>query len=592
MKNSPIIPAAIFGAFLTFLLSSCNSNSDTVSDIVELMPVMLENDDNWSFVDKDGKVFYEDEFENCPSGVIDNIFSVKEGDRYALYKFSDKKLEAIKGCDELVAVGVMNEGVMPVTRPESRIEIINKKGETQFELKPFEHKEIIESDVMFNDGLLRIKTSDNQFGFIDRNGEMIIIPDFDEAGPVVNGLILVKKGEDNYFVIDKLGNTVFNLKKSWIPLTDHFEAGVLVVTDDQRIILVDEKGGSKKLPAKVKNIYDISDDFIVFSNDGKRGIMKRNDEFEILVRPHYKSIQILPDNRFLCQNENDKADILNDEGEKILTIDEFEFGVFYDSFFGLLGCDRNLFTVLDSKGKPENKREYRQIGSAITMTSVHSDFIDYAAIKDILSKLVNNAGVGRFKYNTAPRDMLLGEPNDYRYSTEVDVDWLSGTGYQYSYKTVAHFTERLTKFINDDDDYLNMFVWNKNSRLNGFELTVDFDKSVDVDLFRSYVNTVESAGFKLGAMSENKGAGEFIAILRNVSGHTVVLQLENRYKACIKAAVITDLTAEDYEMSVRQLRSLSTDNSEAFAAGENDIIAVEEADVWDVDSMAVEMAYD
>lgn len=73
---------------VSLLLFGCNKDQTEISHY----PVKAERDAHyWSFVDNEGKLVLEDAFENCPSPVIDGIFSVQEGDGFSLYEFDEKK---------------------------------------------------------------------------------------------------------------------------------------------------------------------------------------------------------------------------------------------------------------------------------------------------------------------------------------------------------------------------------------------------------------------------------------------------------------------------------------------------------------------
>ena len=150
------------GTLIAVLFSSCSS-----SDLeVQYLPFKKDKDDNWGLINAKGKILYEDEFENCPSAVVNGYFSV-EGKKgtYTVYKATEGSPTEI--IDGLVSVGCMSEGLIPVTKKNCRISYINEKGEEQFTLDPIKGNEITEVTSFFSDGLalFQIKQVDDSSGY-------------------------------------------------------------------------------------------------------------------------------------------------------------------------------------------------------------------------------------------------------------------------------------------------------------------------------------------------------------------------------------------------------------------------------------------
>lgn len=123
-------------------LASCGGSSGPIENAIEYFPFQLESDGKWGMIDKDGEVLFSEEFKSEPSPVIDGVFFVREGDGYTLYKASDKP-KPINGCEKLLSVGIMTDGIVPISRENERITIINKSGETVAVLNPVAGKEIV-----------------------------------------------------------------------------------------------------------------------------------------------------------------------------------------------------------------------------------------------------------------------------------------------------------------------------------------------------------------------------------------------------------------------------------------------------------------
>ena len=107
------------GAIVSFiaLFTACSGGSSTKSGLsVDYMPFTKDEDGAIGMLDKDLKPLFAEEFEGEVSPVIDGVFWVREeGGNYSLYK-AEKKPTVIKGCEDLVGVGIMSEGIIPIVK--------------------------------------------------------------------------------------------------------------------------------------------------------------------------------------------------------------------------------------------------------------------------------------------------------------------------------------------------------------------------------------------------------------------------------------------------------------------------------------------
>ena len=136
------------GTLIAVLFSSCSS-----SDLeVEYLPFKKDKDDKWGLINAEGEILYEDEFENCPSPVLNGYFYAEsKNGSVSVYEATEGSPTEI--IDGLYAAGYMSEGLIPVTKKNSRISFINNKGENQFTLEPIKGDEIEMVSSFFSDGL-------------------------------------------------------------------------------------------------------------------------------------------------------------------------------------------------------------------------------------------------------------------------------------------------------------------------------------------------------------------------------------------------------------------------------------------------------
>lgn len=88
--------------------------------------------------------------------------------------------------------------------------IINEKGQI---IKSFHSKEILANYQYYNDGMLAYGVAAGEyylFGYLDINGNTLIVPQYYWAAPFSNGKAVVQYKSRNYGLIDKTGGTVLH----------------------------------------------------------------------------------------------------------------------------------------------------------------------------------------------------------------------------------------------------------------------------------------------------------------------------------------------------------------------------------------------
>lgn len=241
----------------------CRLSDEQSFDDVDLIPVKISKDAKWSMVNDKGEVVYDGEFTETPSIAINGVFSVKEKEGYSVYKSDGKKPELLVNLEKLYAVGIMEDGLMPVVFPKSRISVVDASGKKIFEMTPVKNQEVVMCGLCYSDGMLAFKLDNGKFGFYDQSGKVAVDPVYDNIGNFNEGLAIVGKvkndstDEYNYSVIDRSGKMVFKLKDSYKPYSLNFNGGYFIVKKEDRLILIDKKGEEKKLPARLLSLWMI-----------------------------------------------------------------------------------------------------------------------------------------------------------------------------------------------------------------------------------------------------------------------------------------------------------------------------------------------
>lgn len=193
-------------------LVSCDKSNS--SKEVEYIPVQTTEDGAWIFIDSNGERVGEQEWEFQPSMTIGGIFSARDEDGLiTVYRWKGKEAQPVDSLRNLVSVGVLSEGMMPVTPQMERIRIVDRDGDVKFVLDPIDEKEITSCAAQFSEGLLIVTNSDGKTGVINSKGDVIVAPEYNDITNYSDGFALAAKYDyDNfeagpkYYVLDKEGN--------------------------------------------------------------------------------------------------------------------------------------------------------------------------------------------------------------------------------------------------------------------------------------------------------------------------------------------------------------------------------------------------
>ena len=574
MKRLNFFYCAVF-ALLCAILPGC-SNSGNTADLIDLLPVQTEEDGKWSFVDRDGKIKYEDEFKEAPSCVVNGVFSVSEKDGYTLYK-AESKPTPIKNCEGLKAAGYLSDGLIPIVRDKSRITLIDDSGQDKFTLQPVKGKEIVSCAGGYSDGMLKFEIEGGEIGFVNTTGEPVVKPIYEAASDFSDGRAVVKK-DDTFSIIDKKGNTVLKLKKDWTPRS-LFAHGVIAVEDaNDHILFVDEKGETEKCPAKVKEISDFNEKYYIFSDGDSYGVMSRKDN-EVIIRAKYNKIIFGKNDTFICTDDKDSY-ILNSKGDVNKTLDEFE-DLYALGNFGILAKDKKTWLMLDNEGVARKGCEFYNIHPLLFLGySIESDYFNLEGMANTVVEKLNSKGYGDIKLGASPQS-ILSDPSNYNYTSNANIESLNGEGYKFSYTVSADFSGTISSYNYDYYYYGgNSYNWN-NVNLNSIDITINAQTSLGSDAVKAVVSALEKKGFKLYA-SNYKGGG--IAAL--TSSESMVLILSSKNSNSLAISLLTLPNSDQLKQIKEAINKFEEgDDTDSIALDDSmvdisaDTVAVEEVEV-------------
>ena len=493
-------------ALACLMLASC-SKSSSIDSEVEYLPVQLESDGKWGMVDGNGKMLFSDEFKNMPSLVVNGLFSVREGESYALYSAASKPA-LVPNCDDLISVGVCKDGVIPVTHPKSRINIINTKGNVLATLNPVGGKEIISCNSMVSEGLLMVETEEHLYGFVDKSGKVVIEPKFTAAHNFSEGKAIVSKNVNDEFVtvvIDKKGKELFRLKNDIQPIANGFRDGKLAArNNDGRCGFINEKGEFNKISSKVRMIADYDTKRIIFvSEDNQYGVM--DTDGEIIVRAKYGHLCFLPDGNYLAKDDDEYL-VIDKNGDKKFAIEDYSYvWPINNGTFAYVGKDGSHYALLDQDGKQIGKDDFADINiSAFSVcgSAVNTDYFNSDAIVVALTDQLTAEGFGKYKIGMPASGLGITDYSDYVYSYNRTDTAMCKSGWRYQ-TNFAVTTDHCIAQREYDAFYNTNIVVNPESKVDCIKIRVSSEVPCWKEIKDAVYAGIQGKGYKLKDSSDD-----------------------------------------------------------------------------------------
>ena len=312
---------------LSFLFSAC-SEKDSFPQLTHI-PCKVSDSDLWGMVGVDGKILFENEFEEMPGIAVNGVFSVINSDNQIEYFIADKKPKQI-GKTSYLDGGYYTEELIPVTDLDHQISFIKKDGSTAFKLDKIKGKKVVCVAPFFSDGLMAVCTEDNKWGYINTKGEIVIEPIYSFANEFNEGYAVVATGyttELKPIIIDKKGQIVIQLPNDIDFIQEKFVSDKCI-NWRHKVFSVDKEilfSNPNLITFNYINGYatfgEIHNDENIYDID-KFGVVDKNGN--IIVRAKYDGVSRLIGNHFFAKQHNNggsfNIDCLDNAGNKEFTI--------------------------------------------------------------------------------------------------------------------------------------------------------------------------------------------------------------------------------------------------------------------------------
>lgn len=294
------------------LMSSCNRQSVDCPYSIDFLPCENEENDKDAMLDRNGKLFsisQEDAWNMTP--VINGYTLIDD----IVYKVGQSLADTTAIAHDVEFCGIMNEGLMPISKSDDYIRILDESGNEVFTLKEFDGKEVL-ACYTYSDSKLRVVLEDGSIVYLDKTGKMLFGSrfswgtDFRQGYAVIQNL---KQNSDLYSFVDDAASSIFTFEsedKDYITISDDME--LLSAKENGKMIIYDFDGKRVlQCPSKVEGIYSFCQEgFVYYNENGDFGLMSYKGEQ--LIRAKYKQ---------LVSNGRNFLALIDDDNESVRLID-------------------------------------------------------------------------------------------------------------------------------------------------------------------------------------------------------------------------------------------------------------------------------
>lgn len=308
----------LISVVLMGLITSCNRKSADSPYSISFLACNNEENDKEEMLDRNGQLFsisQEDVWD--VTSVINGYCIIDE----KLYKVGTDIADTTVIAKDVESCGVMSEGLIPISKWDDYITIIDEVGNEVSTLKEFEGKEVL-CCYSYSDSKLRVMLEDGSFVYIDRRGNMLFDNRFAWGTDFRNGYAVVQNLEQNsdlYSFVDDTAIPIFTFEcedKDYISIS--YDLELLSAKENDKIIIYDFNGKRVlQCPSKVYGIYAFCQDgFIYYNEDEEFGLMSYDGEQ--LIRAKYEQLVSNGSNYLALIDDNDEAVKLIDAEDNVI----------------------------------------------------------------------------------------------------------------------------------------------------------------------------------------------------------------------------------------------------------------------------------
>lgn len=184
---------------------------------------------------------------------------------------------------------------------------INKKGE--YVINPQ-----FENVFFFRDGLALVEASDGKLGFIGKDGKYKIAAQFMAATPFFEGLAFVVSEGGYPVCIDKSGKTMFELKQAEIVFA--FSDGLALFCNENLDCGFVDKSGKVVVNPQFDDARPFSEGLAAVERDGKWGFIDKTGK--IVINPQFEKVGDFVKGKAIFATDDDKFGYIDTKGNYVI----------------------------------------------------------------------------------------------------------------------------------------------------------------------------------------------------------------------------------------------------------------------------------
>lgn len=487
------------------VLGACGSNESPAKYSLDYIP--YENEDNYNdeygLIGQDGIVFPKS-FEDKTTPVVNGFFAIEEDEGYTICKMNGESYEKLANAIGYSEVGVMNDGLIPVCKYDEHIQVLDITGNVKYTLEKVDSIDVWNC-YSYSCGKMRVQLNNNEYVYVDENGNNAFDKSFEWATDFDNGFAIVGIGNDKYQLINETGDTLLSFAcddPDEICLSTKYQK-LSAKDDEDRYAVYSFDGKFIYLPKMVEGVYALLENEFIFKNDYNYGLMAYQDCREKI---YAKYDQLVPNGKYFLGILEDDAEIV-----KLLDSDGMELGsfdgdeIFSPSEFGykfpniVKRPDDRIFLVDDKGqmiGRPENF-EF-DIDDIKEYAQVHNH---YFPAQEINNTILSLCGDGKGIPNGEGAFFLNGESHCHSYEINYfknssNLEQFTGKslyqrviaeGVNYSIRLSYGFDEPI---VRSNTDSLNRSAW-----LQYMEIEVSTTNIIfDITTYNNVINRLKEKG--------------------------------------------------------------------------------------------------
>lgn len=400
----------LLAILLSLILISCKNETIEESENLELYPAYKRegNQKLWGYIEENGDFVIEPKFE-----------LTEEFDENDLGKiYLEGKIGLIDKEGEVVlppvydAIGDIEEGVFSAVKGESYY-IMDIKGNEHFNSKEYTSFGI--SSENFIVAAKEDEHNNVKMGYINKNGKVLIEPEYSAAWRFNNGRGLVKTKNNQNLIIDKNGKVIKKLKYEEVSPDEKNKT--FLFTDDRNLFGYLDENGDILIEPSFINAFHFKDGMAIVktydssSQSDRWGVIDKEGNFRL--RPDFSYISYLGKGLFEASKDEienskiyGKKAIIDKDGRQLTDFEYYnielnEMKVKGESHISV--SDGNKTFLLDMKGK--------KVSNIAAVDGVGQMFLNGNIIKISIDD--------RFSYCNKEGEVIWKEDNDYKLKEDI-----------------------------------------------------------------------------------------------------------------------------------------------------------------------------